>query len=41
MNKKKENNDFIWAALLWMPTDTKNRNILLHSIDLVAQSMKI
>lgn len=25
----------------WMPTDTKNRDILLHSIDLVAQSMKI
>ena len=25
----------------WMPTDTKNRNILLHSIDLVGQSMKI
>jgi len=25
----------------WMPTDTKNRTVLLHSIDLVAQSMKI
>ena len=25
----------------WMPTDQKNRDILLHSIDLVAQSMQI
>ena len=25
----------------WMPTDSKNRDILLHSIDLVGQSMKI
>ena len=25
----------------WMPTDTKNRNVLLHSIDIVGQSMKI
>ena len=25
----------------WVPTDAKNRNILLHSIDLVGQSMKI
>ena len=25
----------------WMPTDQKNRDILLHSIDLVAQSMTI
>ena len=31
--------DFLMAP--WMPTDTKNRNILLHSIDLVGQSMKI
>ena len=25
----------------WMPTDSKNRDVLLHSIDLVVQSMKI